>query len=110
MNAVFHRYAALLQHISQLAHGMLSLRRRKTITRHKYHLAGIGQLNRDVVDTHFAHAAVLITTWACRRGSTAESAEQNVSHRAIHRATHQDRQYETRKTIECTRDDQNVIR
>src|SRR5882762_9078534 len=110
MNAVLNSDATLLQHISQFAHGMLRLCRSKTITGHKYHPAGIGQLNRDVVDTHFAHAAVLITTGAYRCDGTAKSAEQNVSHRAIHRATHQDRQNETRKTIERTRDDQNVIR
>ena len=41
---------------------------------------------------------------------TAERAKQNVRHRTVHRAAHENRKYETGEAVERAGDDQDVVR
>src|SRR6185295_3297787 len=94
MDSIFDGYAALLEHVCEFAHCVLRLRGGEPVTRHEHDFVGIGELGSDVVQTDFAHRAFLLATGG-GSGRASESAEQNVCHRTVHRAAHQDRKYET---------------
>src|SRR5919205_32550 len=104
MNSVLNSDATLLEHVCKLAYCVLRLRRRKPVTRHEHDFVSVGELCGDVVETNFAHRSVLLAA-RCGCGCASERAEQHVRHRSIHRAAHQDREYEPGKTVERAGDD-----
>ena len=109
MNAVLHRDAALFEHIRQLAHGVLRLGRRHTVTGHEYDLLRVSHLHRHVLEIDLAHHALLAVTGAGCAGRRAKRAKQDISDRAVHRTAHQHGKDEAGKTIERARDDQHVV-
>ena len=108
MNSVFHGDAAIFQNTGQFTHGVLCLGRGQAVARHKYDFVGVSQLHCDVIETYFAHHALLAFAYRSRRRA-AESAEQNVRNRTIHRAAHENRKNESGESVERARDDQHVI-
>src|SRR6185503_12050073 len=99
MDAVLHRDAAFLEYVGELAHRMLRLRCRQTVTGHEHDFVRVSELRRDVFETDFTHRSLLLTG-GLGRCRTAKRAKQNVRHRTIHRAAHQYRKYESGEAVE----------
>src|SRR6185369_14582823 len=110
MDSVFDSDAALLEYVCELAHCVLRLRGRESITRHEHDLVCAGEVCGDVVKADFAHRSLLLAAPGYRCRYASERAEQNVRHRSIHRAAQEDREYESGKTVERAGDDQHFIR
>ena len=108
MDSIFNRDSALLQHVGELTHRVLRLRSRESVTGHEYDFVCVSELGRDVVQTDFAHRSLLLVAGSgC--GCASEGTKQNIRERAIHRAAHQHRKYESGKPVECARDDQHFV-
>src|SRR5690349_11820987 len=108
MDSVFDGDAAFLEHVCKLAYYVLRLRRRESIAGHEHDFVRVSELRGDAVETDFTHRSLMVSAGdGCRCAS--ERTEQNIRHRAIHRATHQDRQDESGKTVERAGNDEHFV-
>src|SRR6185436_20856293 len=102
MNSIFNCDTAFFEHVGEFAHGVLRLSSGETVTGHEDNFVRVCELCGDVVETNFAHRSLLLAFGYGRRGAS-ECTKQDVGHRAIHRAAHQYRKYETREAVEGAR-------
>src|ERR1041384_7590794 len=108
MNTVLHSNAALFEDICQFAHSMLRLRSCQAVTRNEHDFIRVSKLSRNVVHANLAHRSFMSPRTSNGR-CTSESPKQDVRHRAIHRAAHQDRKYEPGETVERAGNDQDFV-
>ena len=78
-----------LEHVDQLAQGVLGLGDGEPVAGHDDHPVGVAEQDRDVLRAGRAHRPVADASPAAERRAALERAEQDVGHRAAHRRGHQ---------------------
>src|ERR1043166_1269894 len=106
MNGVFQGDAAFFQDIAKLAAGVLRLGGGHAVSGNKDHLAGIGELDSNVIEPNFAHGT---GDRGFRGDGSAKAAKQHIGDGAVHGAAHENREDESGKTVESAGDDENVV-
>ena len=102
---------ALLELVGELADRVLRLRDRQAVARDDDHPVRVGEHHRHVLGGGRAHRPAVggRTLRSGGRLQLAERAEEDVRHRAAHRAGHHQRQQGARRPDEHAADDQDVL-
>src|SRR5437016_14671144 len=97
MDSVFYRHSTLFQQVAEFPHSMLGLGRGHTVTRDEHDLVSIGQLDRNIVQTHLAHGSS--SPAGIGAGNSSKSAKEHIGDGAVPGLAHQDREDESGKAI-----------